>query len=58
MPPIPNRPIETEITAVVPEDDPPEKEVTAADVASFLRKQKDIRRAERMAKYSAAMFGA
>ena len=57
VPPIPNRPIEREITAVVPED-PPERDVTAADVALFLRKQEDSRRAERMAQYSAAMIGA
>ena len=36
----------------------PEKELTAADVAAFLRKQKVAQRAEKMAKYSAAMFGA
>ena len=39
-------------------EDPPEKELTAADVAAFLRKQKVAQRAEKMAKYSAAMFGA
>ena len=39
-------------------EDPPEKELTAADVAAFLRKQKVAQRAEKMPKYSAAMFGA
>ena len=39
-------------------EDPPEKELTAADVAAFLRKQKFAQRAEKMVKYSAAMFGA
>ena len=39
-------------------EDSPERELTAADVAAFLRKQKVAQRAEKMAKYSAAMFGA
>ena len=55
-PPIPH-PIVREATAVIPED-PPQRELTAADVAAFLRKQKVAQRAEKMAKYSAAMFGA
>lgn len=37
---------------------PETPEPTAADVAAFLRKQKFAQRAEKMAKYSAAMFGA
>ena len=34
-----------------------ERQVTAADVASFLKRDKDARRAEKVARYSAAMFG-
>ena len=55
-PPIPHH-IVREATAVIPED-PPQRELTAADVAAFLRKQKLAQRAEKMAKYTAAMFGA
>ena len=56
-PPIP-LPIIRETTAIIPEDPQPTTELTAADVAAFLRKQKVAQRAEKMAKYSAAMFGA
>ena len=34
-----------------------ERQVTAADIASFLKREKDTRRAEKVARYSAAMFG-
>ena len=65
-PPIPP-PIIRETTAIIrPASETPEgprsasetPELTAADVAAFLRKQKVAQRAEQMAKYSAAMFGA
>ena len=58
----PCKPPSEEEPAVKPEAQPPEpapvsREVTAADVASYLRREKDSRRADKVARYSAAMFG-
>ena len=63
-PPMPREatePQEEEPLRAKPETQPPEseptREVNAADVASYLRREKDSRRADKVARYSAAMFG-